>query len=89
MRTLLLLKGENQQLEEIERFLMSRYTVTVVHRTAEAIQHIVEKRPEFALLSADLISPRSAWLVGVLSQFTGAMVFSKSFQPKVWRSRVN
>jgi hypothetical protein len=83
MRTVLLLKSANPRLVEIEGFLRGRgYDITSVDRIHEAVRFITDKRPDFALLSAELIPARSGWLFGVLNQLTSVIVFAERVSAK-------
>jgi hypothetical protein len=76
MQTLLMLRREGQPLFEIERYLSSHgYNLIVASSMADAVRIITTERPEFALLSAELIPRRSAWLIGILGQLTGIVLF--------------
>jgi hypothetical protein len=57
---------------------MSRgYHLHVVYKLSDAIQYIAEDKPEYAILSADLIPTKSAWLFGILSQVTNPILFAE------------
>jgi hypothetical protein len=77
MFSILLLRQEDQPLLDIERFLQSRgYKLTVVTRLSDAVRSITNERPDFALLSTDMIPSRSGWLVSILNQLTGTVLIA-------------
>jgi CheY-like chemotaxis protein len=76
MKSILILKSATDSLSDIESFLTSRgFQIKTVTNAREAIQFITEERPTFALLSADLLPQRRAWLFGILSQLTYVVIF--------------
>lgn len=83
MRSILLLRGLNQQLSNVERFLETRgFKISVVHRIHDAIFHITEHRPDFALFSTELIPSDSVWLFNILNQLTSVLLFAERISAK-------
>ena len=83
MQSILLLRSENQRLLEIERYLESRgFELTVTTRIHDAVKHITEKKPDFALISTELIPRRSQWLFGILRQLTSIILFVERISAK-------
>ncbi len=83
MKSILFLKKTSQQLPDIERYLESRgFKITVMTEIREAIQFITDQRPDFALMSTDLIPQRSLWLFGVLHQLTQVILFADRISAK-------
>jgi hypothetical protein len=83
MRSILLLKGLNQRLPLVEKFLESRgFKITVVHRICDAIYFITENRPDFALFSTELIPTESVWLFDILKQLTSVVLFAERISAK-------
>lgn len=83
MSSVVLLRNARRPLTAIEQFLVGRgYHLHIVHKISDAIQYISESKPEFALLSADLIPAKSAWMFGILKQVTNPILFAERVSAK-------
>ncbi len=68
---------------EVESFLRSRnFKVEVAFELREAVRYITEERPDFSLLSTELIPLKSKWLFSVLRQLTQPILFVERFNAK-------
>ncbi|MEZ0393288.1 MAG: hypothetical protein ACAH59_13800 [Pseudobdellovibrionaceae bacterium] len=82
-RTILILKSASDQLADIEIFLKSRgFQITIVNETRQAMREIMEKRPAYAFLSANLLPQSCTWLFGVLNQITSVILFVNRISAK-------
>jgi len=76
MPSILILRDANEKLSDIEHFLRSRdFKVMVVHNAQDAIRFITERRPDYSLISMDLLPQNCHWLLGVLNQLTVVITF--------------
>lgn len=83
MHSMLILRDDQQKITDIELFLKSReFKVTVTDSPQEAIRFITERRPDYALLSIDLLPKNCSWLLGILGRLTIVIPFFEKVSAK-------
>ena len=83
MSEILVLKKPGQSLREIEAYFSSRKIVSTYTETLrEAVQFITERKPDYALIAAELMPVKARWIYGVLNQLSPIILFSDRVNAK-------
>lgn len=80
---ILILRRTNQNLDLIESYLAKRgFKVNSLTQLPEAVRWIMEKKPSYSLLAADLLPLKCRWLYGILNQLSPIILFSDRVNAK-------